>query len=129
MNETLDEHYTHEYDVGHHPNYTRIYAILLVLLVISIVGPMIGIRVVTLITAFGIAVVKAYLVARNFMHLNVARRYVTYLVATCLVFMLLFFAGVAPDVMKSEGTQWEKPSWKAAAAAAAAGHTGAGEHH
>ena len=39
---------------------------------VSVVGPMLGIRAVTLITAFGIALVKAYLVAKNFMHLNVA---------------------------------------------------------
>ena len=28
-----------------------------------------------------------------------------------LVFMLLFFAATAPDVMQPEGTQWLKPSW------------------
>ncbi len=131
MSESLDEHYKHEYDVGHHPNYTKIYVILLVLLVISVIGPMAGVRVVTLLTAFGIAIVKAYLVAKNFMHINIARRYVTYLMATCLVFMLLFFAGVAPDVMKAEGTGWEKPLWLAPPAEAghgAAAH-GEGEHH
>ena len=95
----------------HHPNYTRIYVILLVLLAISVAGPMLEIRVVTLLTAFGIAIVKAYLVAKNFMHINVAKRYVAYLVATSLVFMLLFFAGVAPDVMKADGTNWRKPLW------------------
>jgi hypothetical protein len=72
--------------------------------------------------------VKAYLVARHFMEINLAARYVTYLVATCLVFMLLFFAGVAPDVMKKEGTQWEKPAWKAASAAYAEGHVEAAGH-
>ena len=96
----------------HHPNYTKIYVILLVLLVISIAGPMLEIRVVTLITAFGIAVVKAYLVAKNFMHIDIARKYVTYLITTCLVFMLLFFAGSAPDVMKADGRNWVKPSWQ-----------------
>ncbi len=120
---------THEH-AHHHPNYTRVYVILLVLLAISILGPMLEIRVVTLITAFGIAVVKAYLVAKNFMHLNTAAKYVTYLMATCLVFMLLFFAGTAPDVMKDEGMLWEKPAWKAAAAAYEAGDHGAGgDHH
>ncbi len=109
----------------HHPNYVKVWAILCVLLAISVAGPMLEIRAVTLLTAFGIAIVKAYLVARNFMHINLLPRYVTYLVTTVLVFMLLLFAAVAPDVMKSEGTQWEKPSWKAAAVQAA--H--AGEHH
>jgi hypothetical protein len=28
--------------------------------------------------------------------------------ATCLVFMLLFFAGTAPDVMKEDGDNWIK---------------------
>ena len=49
-----------------HPNYVKIWAILVVLLVISVLGPTLEIRVVTLITAFGIAIVKAYLVAVNF---------------------------------------------------------------
>jgi hypothetical protein len=48
------------------------------------------------------------MVAKNFMHITMAPRYVLYLVATTLVFMLLFFAGTAPDVMKFSGTRWEK---------------------
>jgi caa(3)-type oxidase subunit IV len=99
-----------------HPNYVKIWAILLVLLAVSVAGPMFGHKVVTLITAFGIALVKAYLVAKNFMHINVEKRFVPYIVLTVLVFMLLFFAGAAPDVMKKQGTQWEKPSWISAPA-------------
>jgi caa(3)-type oxidase subunit IV len=105
-----EEHVHHE-----HPNYVKIWAILLALLVISVLGPMLEIKIVTLVTAFGIACVKAYMVAVNFMHINVAKRFVTYMVATCLIFMLLFFAGAAPDVMKAEGDNWKKPSWLAAA--------------
>jgi hypothetical protein len=52
--------------------------------------------------------VKAYLVAKNFMHVNVQPRFILYLMATCLVFMLLFFAGTAPDVMKDDGDNWIK---------------------
>jgi caa(3)-type oxidase subunit IV len=109
-----------------HPNYVRVWAILLALLVVSVAGPFLGVKLVTLITAFGIAIVKAYLVARNFMHINIERRFVVYAVLTVVVFMLLFFSAVAPDVMKKEGTGWEKPSWKAPAAAAEAHH---GEGH
>ena len=105
----------------HHTNYVKVWAWLLVLLVISVVGPMFEIQWLTLVTAFGIACVKAYLVATRFMHINLTPRFVPYLVATSLVFMLLFFAGVSPDVMKEEGTGWEKPAWKAASAAHAAG--------
>ena len=92
-----------------HRNYVKIWAILLVLLTVSVIGPMFGIRVVTLITAFGIALVKAYMVAKNFMHLNIERQYVVYLIMTMLVFVLLFFAGTSPDVMKWEGDNWVKP--------------------
>ena len=96
----------------HHPNYVKIWAILVALLVVSVIGPMFGIRVVTLIAAFGVAFVKAYLVAKHFMHIGGAARYVSYLVVTCLVFMLLFFAGTAPDVMKPDGSNWVKPDWQ-----------------
>ena len=110
----------------HHPNYLKIWAILVVLLAISVAGPMLGIRSVTLLTAFGIAIVKAYLVAKNFMHIGNAQRYVTYIMATVLVFMLLLFSAAAPDVMKPTGANWEKPAWVADAQAAPE-HTG--EHH
>ena len=110
----------------HHPNYVKIWAILVVLLTISVVGPLLGIRSVTLLTAFGVAIVKAYLVAKNFMHIGMAPRYVTYMVATVLVFMLLLFSAAAPDVMKPTGANWEKPAWLAEAQAAPA-H--AGDHH
>jgi caa(3)-type oxidase subunit IV len=90
-------------------HYVKIWGVLLVLLVISIFGPFLEIPVVTLITAFGIALVKAYLVAKNFMHINVQPSYVGYLLSTCLVFMLLLFAGSAPDVMKKDGDNWVKP--------------------
>ena len=92
-------------------HYIKIWGILLVLLLISFVGPMAEIQWLTLLTAFGIAVVKAYLVAVNFMHVNLTPRFVIYTVATTLLFMLLFFAGAAPDVMQSSGTNWVKPAW------------------
>jgi len=117
--------------------YVKIWGILLVLLVVSIVGPMAEIQWLTLVTAFGIACVKAYMVAVNFMHINMTPRYVIYLVTTTLVFMLLFFAGAAPDVMKDSGTNWVKPAWIAEEAAYEAGEhpvqqlheAEQGEHH
>lgn len=110
----MAEHASHAGAHGehaHHPNYVKIWAVLLVLLIISVAGPMLGIRAVTLITAFGIAIVKAYLVVRNFMHIDLAPKLVSYLVLTMLLFMLLFFAGTAPDVMESHGSNWTKPAW------------------
>jgi caa(3)-type oxidase subunit IV len=104
----------------HHPNYVKIWAILVVLLVVSVLGPELGIRSVTLFTAFGIAIIKAYMVAKNFMHVSVEPRFVTYLLMTGVLFVVLFFAGTAPDVMNAEGTNWEKSSWLAAEASAPA---------
>ncbi|HXV37133.1 MAG TPA: cytochrome C oxidase subunit IV family protein [Myxococcota bacterium] len=109
----------HAEHAAHEINYVRVWVILLCLLVVSILGPMLGIKLVTLITAFGIAIIKAYLVAKNFMHLNIEPRYAVYLLVTMLVFMLLFFAGSAPDIMKHEGTHWIKPVVHVEAPAAA----------
>lgn len=95
---------------GHapHRNYVKIWAILLALLVVSVVGPMFGIRVLTLITAFGIAIVKAYMVAKNFMHLDVERPIVHWMLLVALTLMVLLYAGVAPDAQKQVGRNWKK---------------------
>ena len=94
-----------------HSSYVKIWGILVVLLVLSVLGPMVGIQWLTLLTAFGIAFVKAYLVIKNFMHLNLEPRFVWYIVGTALAFMGLFYAGVSPDVMAADGENWEKPAY------------------
>jgi caa(3)-type oxidase subunit IV len=96
----------HEHD-AHHVNYLKIYYILLALLCVSVAGPFIGIKAVTLVTAFGIAIVKAYMVAANFMHLKVEKKYIAYLLLTALALLGLFYAGTSPDVMMHRGRQWE----------------------
>ena len=104
---------SHSHSSSHEPaHYVRIWAILVALLVVSVLGPMLGIRVVTLIAAFGIALVKAYMVARNFMHLNVEKRWIHWALAIVLVFMVLLYAGVSPDVGRDSGQRWVKtPGW------------------
>lgn len=100
----------HAENPAHTPrHYIRVWAWLVVLLVVSFVGPFAGIQWLTLATAFGIAVVKAWMVMKNFMHITEQPRYIGYIIATCLVFMLLFFAGTAGDVMNQRGDQWHKP--------------------
>ena len=93
----------------HHPNYVKIWAILVLLLFVSVLGSMSHVREVVLIAAFGIAIVKAYLVAKNFMHVNVEKRWVPYLLIVCLLFIAILFAGVAPDVMNHSGLHWINP--------------------
>jgi len=135
----MAEHQDHADDHGQ-AFYVKIWAILLVLLIVSILGPILAPHLefgflkawmITVMTAFGIAVVKAYLVAANFMHLNIEKKYITYLLTTMLMLMLLFFAGVSPDVMKHKGQNWENVAVEAEieraleAEGAAAAH---GEH-
>jgi caa(3)-type oxidase subunit IV len=97
-----------ESDGAPHRNYVKIWAILSSLLVVSVTGPMLGIRVVTLIAAFGIALVKAYLVAKNFMHLDIEKPIVKWLLALALLIMVLLYTLVAPDVERSSGQHWVK---------------------
>ena len=96
----------------HHPNYVKIWAILVVLLVVSVTGPMLEIRIITLLTAFGIAIIKAYLVAKHFMHLDIERPVVVKLLFVCLGLMLLFFTALSPDIMKHWGANWTNVSAK-----------------
>jgi caa(3)-type oxidase subunit IV len=105
----------------HHPNYVKIWAILVVLLVVSVAGSLTHIRGVVLVAAFGVAVVKAYLVAKNFMHIKVEKRWVPYLLIVCLLFVFILFAGVAPDVMHHCGLHWTNPSANQAAQPAGEG--------
>src|SRR5689334_6426896 len=104
----MSDHAHAHAEAGHHTNYVKVWAILVGLLVISVAGPMLGIRVVTLIAAFGVALMKAYLVAKNFMHLNVQKPIVHYALGAALVLMVLLYAGLAPDVQKSTGQHWQK---------------------
>jgi caa(3)-type oxidase subunit IV len=93
---------------GPHRNYVKIWGILVVLLVVSVTGPMFGIRVVTLIAAFGVALVKAYMVAKNFMHLDIEKPIVHYILLVALGLMVLLYGALAPDVQRGAGEGWKK---------------------
>lgn len=137
----MAEHQDHTDDHGQ-AHYVKIWAVLLVLLILSVLGPILAPHLefgflkawmITMITAFGIAIVKAFLVAKNFMHLNVEKKYITYMLSAMLMFMLLFFAGTAPDVMKHKGQNWENVAAeaeieRALEAQAAEGDAHGGEH-
>ena len=93
-----------------HTYYVKIWAILVALLIASVIGPFIGSALgakwITLLTAFGIAVVKAYMVAAKFMHLEVEKRLASLIILTALALVFLFYGAVAGDVMNHEGTNW-----------------------
>ena len=111
MAEHHDEHGQHD---AHHVNYTKIYLTLLGLLAISIIGPEFGIVWVTLVTAFGIALVKTHLVVQNFMHLKWEKRIAKWVLLTSLALMALMVAGVSVDVLNHEGHNWENIAAQAA---------------
>lgn len=101
------ETHAHSHSHSHKQSYyVKIWAILLVLLVISILGPFAEIRALTLLTAFGVAIVKAVIVASEFMHLRLEKRYMIYMLLTMLLLMGIFYFGVAPDVMTGGGQNW-----------------------
>ncbi len=121
-------------------HYWKVYLTLVGLFLVSFFGPFIAellphghVRTLfVLFVAFGVAVWKASLVAVHFMHVNIEQRFMHYALITALVFMLMFVAGVSPDVMNHHGERWENVAAKAeierALAEGEAGH-GHGEHH
>ena len=109
--------------------YIKIWAILLVLLCVSIVGPMVGIKWLTLITAFGIALVKAGMVCAYFMHLNIEKKIAWYVLTATLLLLLVFFTGIAPDVMKPSGQNWESLYHEPTAEESAVHHDDHGGEH
>jgi caa(3)-type oxidase subunit IV len=112
-------HSGHAHGDSHSPgHYKKIYVILLVLLCISVAGPFLGIQWVTLVTAFGVAAVKAFLVGKHFMHVDVPPRFVMMFVGAALTIMFLFFFAIAPDVMAHDGANWENVAAKAETARA-----------
>lgn len=112
-----EQHEGHE-GGSHHVNYFGIYVTLVVLFLISVAGPEIGeftgLRWITLVTAFGIAIVKARLVIDNFMHLKWEKRLMKAMLVTSLVLMALMVAGVSSDVLNHQGRNWENLAAQAA---------------
>lgn len=102
-----EDHSQDDHHADHGPGfYIKIWAILLVLLIISILGPMLGNVWITLLTAFGIALVKAGMVATYFMHLNIEQKYIWYLLFAMLVAMGALFMGTTTDIMHYDGQHW-----------------------
>jgi caa(3)-type oxidase subunit IV len=132
------DHGHHDGDHGEHIHppsyYVKIWAALLGLMFLSLAGSEVPNHFIVLMAAFGIAVVKAYLVCAKFMHLNIEKKFVIYFLVVSLAFLSLFYFGVAPDVMKHEGHRWKNVAAEAAvqrglaAAPAHGAHGGEGAH-
>jgi len=101
---------------GHkHPSYLKIYITLVILFIVSVIGPEVApafgkfAKPVVLLTAFGIAIWKAYLVCCYFMHLKFEKIYAPYILLACFSLLFVFFFGTATDAMFSNGHKWVKP--------------------
>lgn len=124
---------------GHnHPSYLKIYFTLVILFIISVLGPelaeILGLEgvsrvVLVLSTAFGIAIWKAYLVCAYFMHLKVEKIYAPYILLACLSLLFVFFFGTATDAMFANGHNWVKEYSEEDAAAEVIARDSHGEHH
>jgi len=89
--------------------YFKVYFALVILFLISYIVPemMPDNKVMVLLSAFGIAIVKALMVCAYFMHLNTERKFVWYLLISCLTMMYLFYIALVPDIMRKEGHNWK----------------------
>ena len=122
---------------SHEAHYVRIWAILVVLLLVSYFGPMVATKLgwhwLLLTTAFGVAVIKAYMVAKNFMHINVENRIIHFMMITGVALMVLLYGAIAPDIQKGTGQNWQKDagfhhSFTTSKPHHAGGHEAADEH-
>lgn len=129
MSDTAEHHEHHVHPQSH---YVKIWAALLALLIVSVVGPEVGaatgFQSITLFTAFGIAVVKAAMVMKFFMHLDLEKKMIWYILAGSLVLMAQFFFGVAADVMNHSGTNWDNVAAEAEIARALEAQKAGGGH-
>lgn len=91
-----------------HPAYLLVWAVLVTLFVASVSFNLVTSFVVGVVFAFFIAIIKTLMVAAWFMHLNVEKRWVWLMLLTGLLVVLVFWMGVAPDVMETEGVNWIK---------------------
>jgi len=105
-------HGAHDHGHSHEAHYIRIWAILVVLLVVSYFGPMVASKLgwhwLLLTTAFGVAVIKAYMVAKNFMHINVEQPIIHFMMITGVALMVLLYGAISPDIQQGSGQHWQK---------------------
>src|SRR3954463_1815557 len=81
-----------------HPNYVAIWAILLLLLGVSLALGQLPHPAVTNTLIFGIATVKIALVMRYFMHMKFEPWLLAVLMVGALLCVLALFIGVTPDI-------------------------------
>ena len=96
---TLDSsHHDHA-----HPPYIAIWAVLLVLLFVSIALGHISNAYLMTSLVFGVAAIKAVIVLRYFMHLKFEPLYIVLMILAAVLCLVVLFIGVYPDVSLRTG--------------------------
>ncbi len=86
-------------DYHGHPNYFLIWAVLIVILGISLALGYMGNHQLAIILIFALAFIKAVLVIGNFMHLRWEPKAVAGIVVFGLLVLVYLFVGVFPDIV------------------------------
>lgn len=87
-----------EQDYHGHPNYGKIYLLLLALLGVSLVVGFAFSPLLAVLLIFLTAIIKAVLVVGNFMHLKFEPMLIWVAVGIVLFIILSFYFGVYPDI-------------------------------
>lgn len=90
--------YPADKDYHGHPNYFRIYLLLMGLFIISLLAALIPNQMLMLLVVFGTALIKGVLVIGKFMHLKWEPILLWISVGLVIFVLLAFFLGVIPDI-------------------------------
>ncbi len=82
-----------------HPNYIALWGVLLALLFAGIGAGFLGNHVLAAVLVFGVAFVKAWIVAMNYMHLQFEPKLVKIVVLGAICIVFLVFVGLVPDIV------------------------------
>lgn len=94
----MDEATSHE-ESHAHPNYVAVWTALVVLLVVGIAVGFLKDPVLGAVLVFGVATLKALLVAANFMHLRFEPLMVRVIVLSALACVFVVLIALIPDIV------------------------------
>ena len=85
------------------PGYFLIFGVLIAALAASLIVGHVWQNTYAAVFIYAVALMKAYLVLQHFVHLKAERRWVKVLVISCVLLLILLFAGLAPDIVAVYG--------------------------
>jgi cytochrome c oxidase subunit 4 len=98
-----------EKDYHGHPNYLKVYIILLILFAITVFASLIPNPIVVFAVVFSISVVKGTMVLLYFMHLKWEPNLIWIMLIMALLTLLFLMVGLYPDIVPVENYLVPKP--------------------